>query len=616
MVTPKKIEASPLQGKSPAPLWLFMALPLLASAISHDFWAPDEPRYGEVAREVFAGEGGIAMYLNGSLYPDKPPLLFWLAGLLGWLTGWSEFAMRMVSILATLVTAHLVCLLACRWWRPREGAWAPAFFLGTVMVTEIGGRLQIDPLLTMLTTIAIVLMDGEGTKRNIRLAGLAVGFGVLAKGPIAILIPVLVALAWHFTPGARTLDQKRSLRSVLLDPVAICLAFLPATLWASAAISAEPDLMGPLLFGQHLGRLGSSGGGSHWGPPWQHLWSLPLLVLPFALPFFASLRSGLRASEFLKSDREKGVDLGLARAFAWFAVLFLFFSIIPPKRNLYLLPAYPAIALLCARWWSTTLASTFASRREQSFGRIARISAPCFLLFLGTVLTCVGFVVTFADLPVDLVARIAEMPGLRESAYWRIGVGGGVMITGGIVGFRALWTKPGIESEERGIHWEVERTRALRRGQSGAGLATLASWSLGTSLIFLMVMPMGDEVKSARTVAGQIAELHSQLPARSIPCMGIKPEGFRFYSNVPTVVVSDFAEGPLPAYLEEMGSAGEADFAWLDFWREREGAHFLAVVAESHWSRLTEEQRLGFRVCFIGRLGSKELLVIGSKLEP
>ena len=79
----------------------------VASAASHGLWAPDEPRYAEVAREVFVEPGLLVMRLCGDLYPDKPPLLFWLAGLLGKLSNWDPFWMRLVSILATLGTAGL-----------------------------------------------------------------------------------------------------------------------------------------------------------------------------------------------------------------------------------------------------------------------------------------------------------------------------------------------------------------------------------------------------------------------------------------------------------------------------------------------------------------------------
>jgi len=78
----------------PALAWWFFMLPMLISAALRELWAPDEPRYAEVAREIFDHGSTLVMHLCGDLYPDKPPLLFWLSGWAGKYFHWSEFAMR------------------------------------------------------------------------------------------------------------------------------------------------------------------------------------------------------------------------------------------------------------------------------------------------------------------------------------------------------------------------------------------------------------------------------------------------------------------------------------------------------------------------------------------
>jgi 4-amino-4-deoxy-L-arabinose transferase-like glycosyltransferase len=161
--------------------WWWLMLPMLGSATMRGWWAPDEPRYAEVAREIFVHGNGLVMHLCGDLYPDKPPLLFWLSGLLGWLSGWSEFAMRMPSLLATFFTAWLIARIAGRWWGSDAARWAPAVFLTSAMVTEIGGRLQIDPLLTVLCVAALELLTGRPHQR--RHPGRSVGDRRAARGP-------------------------------------------------------------------------------------------------------------------------------------------------------------------------------------------------------------------------------------------------------------------------------------------------------------------------------------------------------------------------------------------------------------------------------------------------
>ncbi len=79
-----------------------MALPMLASAAVRDLWSPDEPRYAEVAREVYETGSFLVLHQSAAPYADKPPLFFWLAGLFGAVSGWSELALRLPSLLATI----------------------------------------------------------------------------------------------------------------------------------------------------------------------------------------------------------------------------------------------------------------------------------------------------------------------------------------------------------------------------------------------------------------------------------------------------------------------------------------------------------------------------------
>ena len=141
---PTPTGASPGDSASgPLALAALAFLPLLLFAALADLWAPDEPRYAEIAREAWGRGGFLVMHLNGAVYPDKPPLLYWLAGATGTLGGFAELAIRVPSLLATFGTAWLVWRLARRWWGAREAALAPFFWLATVMVSYIGGRLQI-----------------------------------------------------------------------------------------------------------------------------------------------------------------------------------------------------------------------------------------------------------------------------------------------------------------------------------------------------------------------------------------------------------------------------------------------------------------------------------------
>jgi len=521
----------------PRPLWPLMLLPMVASAAIRDLWAPDEPRYAQVAREIYSGGSFLVMHLCGQPYPDKPPLLFWLAGLGGWLGRWHELVLRLPSVLAVAGTAWLVAVLARRWWGPAEAAWAPALFLGMGLVTEIGGRLQIDPLLTFLCTLAIVLVSapGEGTRRSrdLALAGAAAGLAALAKGPVAWLNIAFPLVAWRLLlPGAWPRTRRRDWAVLAL------LAILPVLLWAGAASLAEPSMGRELFFSQHAGRV-TDVGERHPGPPWKHLERMLLLVLPWT--FLVALGIGRAVRALRQTLRGEEVDRGLVLALAWLLPLFLFYSAIPPKRDLYLLPVYPALALLAA--------GPLAAAMER--GRLPRwvgVSTAAVLAILGLGLTLSGF---FTN----------ALPGLP----WRGPVVGAPLLAGALAAL--VWS---------------------RRGNArGWAASVLAGWCAFGVLMALVVFPPLDPLKSARGLAGEVAA-RPERPT-DIPCVGVQPEGYRFYAGVPTVR----ARSVEPAL-------------------ERDGADFLALVEDDVWEGMDPTLAGRCRVIMIREVGGKDVVVLGA----
>ncbi len=537
--------------------WLWLLLPLLASAWTRDLWAPDEPRYAEVARELHATGDFLVLRLCGEVYPDKPPLLYWLAGLLGWLSGWSVFAMRLVSVASMAGTAALVGVLARRWWGILEGRAAPALFLGTAMVTEIGGRLQIDPLLALACTWALVEVDactrdGKGASAHALRAGLATGLAALSKGPVAFAVVGLVALAWRLLPRG-TIPARLCRRELAL---AALLAVFPVLAWAISACLNEPALWRPLFFGQHMGR--AIEGTQHAGPPWKYLLDMPAFLIPWPIPVVLGVLAAVRS--FRERAREGARDEGLWRAAAWFLVLLAFFSALPPKRDLYSLPAYPAAALLSARWLALAV-------------RDARL--PAWVgWFPAGIFAVAGALLFFAGpIAKTVVANMAEeepLGGLDPSLIgWRSVPAGLFLLIGAFASVRAL------------------RRRAI---ESWAWSIWL-SWAAGLTALALFLYPLVDTLKSPRPLGLWLAG-RPQKPA-AIPCLGVQPEGYRFYGGVPTVRDDD------------LGAA-------LD----REGNRFLGLARDSEFERLPPELRERMRVLHRANVGSREILVLGAASRP
>jgi 4-amino-4-deoxy-L-arabinose transferase-like glycosyltransferase len=562
------LEPSSTRGRLsflPSISWILYLLPVAAIALLRDLWAPDEPRYAMVAKWIYDHGEFLVLRRCGTLYPDKPPLVYWLAGLFGWVSAWSVPAMRLVSILPMFGAAWFTTRFAQLWLGPREERWAPLLFVGFALILWNAGRIALDPLLTFgcvgaLYFAARPAADTRAATRDALLAGALLGVGMFAKGPVALVNTGLPFLAWRLfklnAPGARA--PRWSIAA------ALALAVLPVALWAVAASLQEPQLWRPLFFGQHLERAAK--GTAHAGPPWQHLLQLPLLLLPWSVPVAYGFVDGFRAWRArANGDAEQ---LALARIWVWAAALLVFFSIIPAKRELYLMCAYPAFALLGAR------RIVFALQRGVVGAWAAAVPLGIFTL-LGLVLIAAGFAAEpllassprFADAQREYARILAAYPDVA----WRSAISGSILCVGAAMSWRA---------------W-----RARRFTSWASGVAV--TWCVGSASVFALLLPVNDVVKSDRELAALLAAQPGE--PQEIPFYDTHPEGPRFYGAGPCV----------SAPVEELLDGG------LERRADQAGPNFLAVARESRWRAKPQAERERFREIALISVGSRELVVLG-----
>lgn len=526
-----------------------LVIPLIALAAFRDLWAPDEPRYAQIAREAWESGSLLVLHICGDIYPDKPPLVYWLVGLAGKLGGWTEFAVRVPSILATIGTAWIAARIARRHFGETVAAWTPTFYLGSAMVIWFGGRLQLDPLLEFFCLAAVDLIwnesgDARARTRRLLLAGLCAGLAALCKGPVAWLFVGFALVVLRLVPRAARASARWSIAAWCGFVV---LAIAPVATWATAASLREPALWRPLFLGQHLGRA-TSVDAPHAGPPWEHAIQMPLLFLPWTgLAFlgFALVRRAWRAAR-LSTDGANALstrDRGIVRATMWFALIFVVFSIMPPKRELYLLPLYPVAA------WCAAL----AFERALESGRLTRWATVT---------------VTSALLVGGLAA------GVVPRFIWYLRPHADAAMPNAIILVIASGAAFGFLRRGDLARW----ADALALGLSATGLAA-AIW----------VIPLVDPVKSPRILAHEIAAL-TQKPTE-IPCIGVQPEGYRFYAGVPTVRGGIYD-------LDERPQGFPPDF--------------LALIAERDWDHQSDALRARFSILHRRQVGSRDVLVIGT----
>ncbi|MGR8933835.1 MAG: ArnT family glycosyltransferase [Gammaproteobacteria bacterium] len=326
-------------------LWLIALWTILigVSLSSRPLFPIDETRYVSVAWEMWLRGDFLVPYLNGEPYSHKPPLLFWMMQI-GWLLfGVNDWTPRLVAPLFGLGAVLLVGRVASMLWPEGEktARIAPFLLLGCGFWAVFGTLTMFDVPLAFFVLLGIyglltVMHSGQSLKQW-TWVGVAVGGGVLIKGPVILLhvLPaaLLAPLWWDNQYGApRWSAWYLGVLAAVLMGAAIALC------WAvPAGIAGGEAYRNAIFWGQTSGRMVQSF--AHRLPWWWYLKSLPLLLLPWLLwtPFWSALQ------------QLRWEDRGVRFCLAWVLPVFTAFSLISGKRLHYLLPLFPALALLLAR---------------------------------------------------------------------------------------------------------------------------------------------------------------------------------------------------------------------------------------------------------------------------
>ncbi len=326
-------------------LWIFLIWGVLTavSLCIRPLFPVDETRYAAVAWEMWLRNDFLVPYLNGETYSHKPPLLFWLMQLSWWLFGVNDWSLRLISPFFSLATVFLSGAVALTLWpeRKRVEALTPLLLLGSFFWMVYSTLTMFDMMLTFFALLGIYsllkLVTSGLSLKYWALLGIAIGGGVLSKGPVILLHIVPVALSAPWWHGIKTVDLRWK-RWYLGLIAAILFGAVIALCWAiPAGIAGGEAYRKAIFLGQTSGRLVDSF--AHRLPWWWYLEILPLLLLPWLL--WKPVWTGLR-----KISHQ---DVGLRFCLAWAIPVFIAFSLVSGKRIHYLLPLVPALVLIVAR---------------------------------------------------------------------------------------------------------------------------------------------------------------------------------------------------------------------------------------------------------------------------
>ena len=459
-----------------------------------DLWAPVEPRYAEIVRVMFSHNQWVVPTVNGGLYTDKPVLYFWAALLAAHLTGGvTEWAVRLPAALGAVGFVLIIYLIGREFFSARVGVLAAVVLATSFRVIWEARWAHVDMLFGFffLLTIYFGARSLIQHRRHILLAYVFMALATLTKGLIGIVLPALLVLAFVIVRRDWNLLRKINL------PLGIPIFLVLATPWFYLVSRAsDGKWLADFLYVHHLQRY--TAGSGHRQPFYYYVTTLPVDWLPwtaFLIPAVVSLRW----REWWNRPETQFLLL-------WCAVVLVFFSVSDTKRDLYLLPLFPPLALLLACYLNELARQHWAERRW----------------YFWLALFCMLFL-ALAGIALPSVAWIA-----RRDVFWPVLSLGAVLAVSGAI--TAL---------------------LMIRRKTFAVVLCVATMMLGiTHAVAYSFFPYLERFKSHRAFSAEI----NRLVPRSAPLYVYQDttEDFNYYTQREIIPVLDTA-----ADISRAGAGGE-----------------------------------------------------------
>ncbi|MCE9583861.1 MAG: glycosyltransferase family 39 protein [Planctomycetes bacterium] len=368
-------------------------------------WNIDEARFADGAKEMRAsGDFVIPRNLNDPVV-FYPPLMYWLIVATTSVFGLTEFAVRLPSALAAIGCILLTYQLGVRF-NSRHGGIVSAVILAlTLGFSVMAHSCQPDMVMTFFMVLALAFFvrhDLAEKKAPADWIGfyVAMGMAVLAKGFQGIVIPSMIVFVY--------LAFSRRLKDLLLlKPwwgALILLAF--PTPWVLLAYNHDGRAFLIAHFHENFDMFFGGKMVMHKKPPHYYFVRFFDRTLPWSLFFIPALFC-------LRSPRDETERAGRRFALVWFFATICFYSLSKAKRYYYMLPFFPAAALLHGWYW--TRGPEWAKEWQNRLVKWAGFGA-LLVLPIGGIVALVGFAGPLGEHQPELIARRASV--IAALAVW------------------------------------------------------------------------------------------------------------------------------------------------------------------------------------------------------
>ena len=413
-------KSRPLQPNAPVSQWVSVIVMVIVAIISFQWLEesserrhlihPDEGRYAEIPREMVASGDWVTPRINGIKFFEKPPLQYWATATAYGLFGDEYWVARLWPLL-TGFAGLLACLYTSwRLYGKAVAVTAAGVLASALLYVVFAFVITLDMGLTFFLTASLMCFllaqrAGESARRERRwmlLAWALMACAMLSKGLIGLVLPAMVISAYVLSTRDWGLLRRLHIKTGV---TVLLLITLP---WIMLLQSRHPEFLRFFLFHEHFERF-TSNAHNRTGVPGYFVVVLGVGFMPWtpllAVAVVRRLRHWRELLARHSSSDGRGVNAERV-LWLWAAVTLGFFSLSTAKLPAYILPMFPALAILVA------LAAWQLPRR-----RLLLVIAPTLLLALFGLLalpTLREYAV--GRYPAELID--GYLPGLREALLW------------------------------------------------------------------------------------------------------------------------------------------------------------------------------------------------------
>ena len=300
---------------------------------------PDEGRYAEIPREMVASGDWLTPRINGYKYFEKPPLQYWATAASYRAFGVNEWSARLWLGLTGFLGVLMVFWAGNRLFGAPAGLLGAAVGASSALYAIVGHLLTLDMALSVFMSasvfafaVAQAARDEAGRRRWMLCGWAAMALAVLTKGLVGAVLPVTAA-------GIYVIVQRDWRLLSRLELVRGGLLFLAiAAPWFVAVSLANPEFARFFFIHEHFERFLTKEH-DRYQPMWYFIPVLLIGIVPWIVALLPAVRAAWRRGEAAAFDVRRFLLL-------WCAVVFVFFSVSDSKLVAYILPLFPALALL------------------------------------------------------------------------------------------------------------------------------------------------------------------------------------------------------------------------------------------------------------------------------